>query len=213
MFAFCFFVFFFEKKIDVCFCFCFFYLRYFTFSCFSKDFLGFLRFCTFGQVERNARYGRSRHRPTQVFEFVKLLLRPKKVAIKTRTGPTLVGAECGPVADNITVQPGPYHSHVAWHCEVSLRQSKSSRSRKIWTCSPNSVSCNHRVPKRTRQNQQLHECPTAPPNGGRYRTLVLSHTACSSSKVKLHKQRIMLALPLGCGLPCQSRLTLSLAES
>ena len=29
------------------------------------------------------RYGRSRHRPTKVFEFVKLILRPSKVAINT----------------------------------------------------------------------------------------------------------------------------------
>ena len=46
--------------------------------------------------------------------------------------------------DKITVQPGPYHSHVAWNCEVSLRQSKSSRSRKTRTCSHRYLSIHRR---------------------------------------------------------------------
>ena len=37
--------------------------------------------------------------------------------------------------DKITVQPSPYPSHLAWNCEVSLRERKSSRSRKIWMSS------------------------------------------------------------------------------
>ena len=38
----------------------------------------FERFLTFGQVTGNARDGRSRHRPTKVFEFAKLILRPRR---------------------------------------------------------------------------------------------------------------------------------------
>ena len=56
--------------------------------------------------------------------------------------------------DKITVQPGPYHSHVAWNSEVSLKQSKSSRSREIWTCSQRYWSiCGRKTPiemKKTR---------------------------------------------------------------
>ena len=37
--------------------------------------------------------------------------------------------------DKITVQPGPYHLHAAWNCDVSLRFSKSSHERKTWMCS------------------------------------------------------------------------------
>ena len=70
-FIFLFFVFFFKKK-KTCVSF-YLFLVFFFFACVCFI---FERFFTFGQVKGNARDGRSRHQPTNVFEFVKLILRP-----------------------------------------------------------------------------------------------------------------------------------------
>ena len=81
---------FFQKKKSVlffCFFICFFSFHPFQNTCVSFHCCFFLsfpfifcvcfsRFFTFGQVKNNARYGRSRHVPTKVVEFVKLILRP-----------------------------------------------------------------------------------------------------------------------------------------
>ena len=45
----------------------------FPFFAFLFIFVFFFKFFTFGQVKGNARDGWSRHRPTKVFEFVKLI--------------------------------------------------------------------------------------------------------------------------------------------
>ena len=56
-------------------------LMFFDFFIFFEFF-----FFSFGQVKGNAEDGRSRHRPTKVFEFAKIVLRPKRSQ--------LLGASC-----------------------------------------------------------------------------------------------------------------------
>ena len=62
---FCFLVFFFVLFFVLLFDFSIFLILFYCF------FFVFSRFFAFGQVKGNARDGRSRHRPTKVFEFVK----------------------------------------------------------------------------------------------------------------------------------------------
>ena len=76
-----------------------FFTVFFLVYLFTLAFLYFFWFFTFGQVKGYARDGRSRH---QSFDFVKLILRPQKVATPTTTTTTQASIPSVPISFCVT---------------------------------------------------------------------------------------------------------------
>ena len=110
--------------------------------CFKK------RFFTFGQVKGNARYGRSRHRPTKVFEFCKANHAILKVAINLRfRSPLPRGKVC-------TCSKSFVDKRRTKHAQKSLK----SPSKINFSCTPQATPghrTNCQIPWRKKQ------CPTS----------------------------------------------------
>ena len=96
-------------------------------------------FFTFGQVKGNAHYGRSRHRPTKVFEFEKLILRSLKVAINIpsilvrleyhQSVMSFHGSTKGAVTCHFTTPASKLHSASSFSQSQCGKHWKSSRNR------------------------------------------------------------------------------------
>ena len=126
---------------------------------------------------------RSKYAPPRERCFVSNAAQDK---IKTRPAPTLVGAECGPVTtrsqSNLVRTTRTLRGTAKFPSDrASHHDPGKSGLAPADTCpfAEGKHLKHFCVLKWRRQGQQPHECPTAPPDAGVYRTLVLSHTTCS----------------------------------